>query len=67
MMMKDLKEEIGKMSDRELLEDEHDTLVDITHDITLDRELHDRHSALINEIKKRNLKLLPRLNGTISF
>jgi hypothetical protein len=58
---------IKDMTDKELLEDEHDTLVDITHDTTLDAELHKHHKALMEEIKKRGLTLLPRLNGTISF
>ena len=58
---------IKNMSDQELLYDEHDTLVDITHDITLDSELHKYYDELMKEIKIRNLTLLPRLNGTMSF
>lgn len=59
--------EIKKMSDQELLYLEHDTLVDITHDISGDFEIHRYYDQLMNEIKLRNLNLLPRLNGTISF
>jgi hypothetical protein len=58
---------IGNLSDQDLLYDEHDTLVDITHDTSGDLTIHKYHDALLEEIKKRGLELLPRLNGTISF
>lgn len=58
---------IKNLSDQELQYDEHDTLVDITHDTSGDLTIHKYHDALIEELKKRNLKVLPRLNGTMSF
>lgn len=59
--------EIENLCDQELLFEEHDIEVDICHDTTLCSELFKYHDALLLEIKKRNLELLPRLNGTISF
>lgn len=57
------KNEICLMTDRDLLEEEHDTEVDIiANDTSWSREDSEYHKMLLAEIEKRGLKLLPRLN-----
>ncbi len=57
------KEEIKKLSDKDLLEMQHDTEVDCVNDLSLNREILTLYKLLNEEIKFRNLKELPRLNG----
>ena len=59
---KDKTDKIKEMTDRELLEAEHDTEVDVMDDISLNYRLSDYYQALQNEVKKRKLESLPRLN-----
>lgn len=56
-------EEIKKLTDKELLELEHDTEVDCINDLSGVREIFTLHADLIKEIEIRNLGKLPRLNG----
>lgn len=58
-----MKKDISLMTNRELLEEEHDTEVDIiANDISWSSEDSEYHKMLLAEIEKRGLKLLPRLN-----
>jgi len=56
-------EQIKKLNNKELLELEHDTLVDCIDDLSGNLEIFELHNKLLEEIENRKLNKLPRLNG----
>jgi hypothetical protein len=56
-------EEIKKLSNKELLEIEHDTQVDILDDLSGSLYLYELHDKFLIEIEIRKLEILTRLNG----
>jgi len=57
------EDQIKKLSDRELQEEEHDTQVDFFDDLTGSSYLRDKMRWIDEEMKLRKLEPLPRLNG----
>lgn len=59
-------EEIQKLTDSELLEEEYLTAIYSITDTSGDFKLYKYHDTLLNEIKKRELKTLPRVDDVFN-
>ena len=57
------KQEVEKLSDKDLLELEHDNEVDLLDDLSFTKILYDIDKWTNEEIEKRGLTKLKRLNG----
>jgi len=55
--------EIKGLNDRDLLELEHDTMVDCIQSLSGDLTVHKLYKRLVKEMEKRKLTPLPRLFG----